>query len=234
MTTKAIIVAGGLGTRLKTIRPKPLVMLNGKPLLAYSADVFEKFPSVDSIIIVTHEYHVLDVEDVVRHYNFQKVERVVIGGETRSASVYNGLRETGDKTDIVVIHDGARPLINARTIQKAIEQCKVHGAAVVGVKVKSTIKRVDPLDLFVRETLNRGELWEIQTPQVFNRELLLKAYAQKGAENPTDDAGLVERLGISVKVIEGDYENIKITTNEDLVLAEAFLNARADVPYSHA
>ncbi len=229
MTIKAIIVAGGLGTRLKTIHPKPLVMLNGKPLLAYSAEVFEKFPAIDSVIIVTHEYHVLDVEDVVRHYNFQKVERVVIGGETRSASVYNGLREAGAKTDIVVIHDGARPLIKAQTTQKAIEQCKTHGAAVVGVKVKATIKRVDPLNLFVRETLNRGELWEIQTPQVFSRELLLKAYAQKGPEDLTDDAGLVERMGVSVKVVEGDYENIKITTNEDLVLAEAFLNARTNI-----
>ena len=229
MTIKAIIAAGGLGTRLKTIHPKLLVMLNGKPLLAYSIEVFDKFPLIDGIIIVTHEYHVLDVEDVVRLYNFQKVERVIIGGETRSASVYNGLRETGDKTDIVVIHDGARPLLNAQTVQRAIEQCKVHGAAVVGVKVKPTIKKVDPSNFFVRETLNRDELWEIQTPQVFNRELLLKAYAQKGAEDPTDDAGLVERMGVPVKVVEGDYENIKITTNEDLVLAEAFLNARVNI-----
>ena len=229
MTTKAIIAAGGLGTRLRTVHPKPLVMLNGKPLLAYSADVFDKSPLIDGIIIVTHEYHVLDVEDVVRHFNFQKVERVVVGGETRSASVYNGLREAGEKTDIVVIHDGARPLIKAQMIQKAIEQCASHGAAIIGVKVKPTIKRVDPLNLFVRETLNRGELWEIQTPQVFSRELLLKAYAQKGPEDHSDDAGLVERMGVPVKVVEGDYENIKITTNEDLVFAEAFLNARTNI-----
>lgn len=229
MTTKVIIAAGGLGTRLKTVHPKPLVMLNGKPLLAYSAEVFEKSPMIDGIIIVAHEYHVLDVEDVVRHYNFQKVQRVVIGGETRSASVYKGLEEAGEKTDIVVIHDGARPLIKAQTLQKAIEQCTSHGAAVVGVRVKPTIKKVDPLNLFVRETLNRGELWEIQTPQVFKREILWKAYAQKLSEDPTDDAGLVERLGVPVKVVEGDYENIKITTNEDLVLAEAFLTARANI-----
>ena len=229
MITKVIIAAGGLGTRLKTIHPKPLVMLNGRPLLAYSMEIFERSPLIDSVIIVTHEYHILDVEDVVRHYDFRKVERVVTGGETRSASVYNGLREAGDNTDIVVIHDGARPLVKAQTVQRAIEQCKAHGAVVVGVKVKPTIKRVDPLNLFVRETLNRGELWEIQTPQVFNRELLLKAYAQHGVENHTDDAGLVERMGIPVKVVEGDYENIKITTNEDLVLAEAFLNARENI-----
>ena len=229
MTIKAIIAAGGLGTRLKTVHPKPLAMLNGKPLLAYSAEVFDKSPLIDAVIIVTHEYHVLDVEDVVRHYNFQKVQRVVIGGETRSASVYKGLEEAGEKADILVIHDGARPLIKPQTVQRAVEQCKLHGAAVVGVRVKPTIKKVDPSDLFVRETLNRAELWEIQTPQVFKREILWKAYAQKGMEDATDDAGLVERLGVPVKVVEGDYDNIKITTNEDLVLAEAFLNARANI-----
>ena len=229
MTIKAIIAAGGLGTRLKTVHPKPLVMLNGKPLLAYSMEVFDNFHLIDGIIIVTHEYHVLDVEDVVRHYNFKKVQRVIIGGETRSASVYKGLEEAGEKADILVIHDGARPLIKPQTVQRAVEQCKLHGAAVVGVRVKATIKKVDPSDLFVRETLNRAELWEIQTPQVFKREILWKAYAQKGMEDATDDAGLVERLGVPVKVVEGDYDNIKITTNEDLVLAEAFLNARANI-----
>ncbi len=229
MIIKAIIAAGGLGTRLKTINPKPLVMLNNKPLLAYGLEVFDKSPLIDGVIIVTHEYHVLDVEDVVRHYGFEKVERVVIGGETRLASVYNGLRETGDKTDIVVIHDGARPLLKAQTLQRAIEECKINGAAVVGVRVKPTIKRVDPLNLFVRETLNRAELWEIQTPQIFKKETLLKAYAQKGDRDFTDDAALVEHIGVLVKVVEGDYENIKITTNEDLVLAEAFLNARTHI-----
>ncbi len=230
MITKVIIAAGGLGTRLKTVQPKPLVMLNGKPILAYSVEVFDKSPLIDAIIIVTHEYHVMDVEDVVRHYNFKKVQRVIIGGETRSASVYKGLEEAGEKADILVIHDGARPLIRPRTAQKAIEECKSHGAAVVGVRVKPTIKKVDPLNLFVRETLNRAELWEIQTPQVFKREILWKAYARKGTEEMTDDAGLVERLGVPVKVVEGDYDNIKITTDEDLVLAEAFLTAHANIP----
>lgn len=230
MITKAIIAAGGLGTRLKTIHPKPLVMLNGKPLLAYSVEVFEKSPLIESIIVVTHEYHVLDVEDVVRHYNFQKVERVIIGGETRSASVYNGLQEAGEETDIVVIHDGARPLLKPQTLQRAVEQCRSDGAVVVGVPVKPTIKKVDLQSQLVRETLNRKELWEIQTPQVFRREILVKAYARKDVADATDDASLVERLGAPVRVVEGDYENIKITTNEDLLLAEALLNSRENIP----
>lgn len=230
MITKAIIAAGGLGTRLKTIEPKPLVMLSGKPLLAYSIEVFEKSPLIDGVILVIHEYHVLDVEKLVMRYHFRKVERIVAGGPTRCASVYNGLQEAGDTTDIVVIHDGARPLIQPQTLQKAVEQCASHGAAVVGVRVKSTIKKVDPAGMFARETLNRDELWEIQTPQVFKREILLRAYAQKGPAEPTDDASLVERLGVPVKVVEGDYENIKITTHEDLITAAALLNARANIP----
>lgn len=226
MITKAIIAAGGLGTRLQTVHPKPLVLLNGKPLIAYSIDIFEKSPVINGIIVVIHEYHILDVEDIVKHYNFKKVERVVIGGATRSASVYKGLQEVGDNTDTVVVHDGARPLLNPQVLKKAVAQGQSHGAAIVGVRVKPTIKKVDPQSLLVRETLTRSELWEIQTPQVFKRDILLRAYGQKNTEDATDDASLVERLGVPVKVVESDYENIKITTKEDLVLAEALLNSR--------
>jgi 2-C-methyl-D-erythritol 4-phosphate cytidylyltransferase len=228
MATRVIVAAGGLGTRLKTVRPKPLVMLNGKPLVVHCLETFDDCPFVDGVIVVTHEYHLLDFEDIIKHYRFRKVERVVVGGPTRCASVYNGLRETGEDTDIVIVHDGARPLIRTRPLLEAISQCKVHGAAAVAVAVKPTIKRVDPRTRFVRETLNRDELWEVQTPQVFKKDVLLKAYAQRGlgsehpGEDPTDDAGLVERLGLPVKVVEGDYDNIKVTTNEDLIIAGAF------------
>ena len=227
MATKVIVAAGGLGTRLKTIRPKPLVMLNGKPLIVYCLETFDECPFVDGVIVVAHEYHLLDFEDVIKHYRIRKVERVVVGGPTRCDSVYNGLRETGENADIVIVHDGARPLIRTRPLLEAISQCKIHGAVVAAVAVKPTIKRVDPQTLFVRETLNRDELWEIQTPQVFKKDVLMKAYAQRGEADPTDDAGLVERLGLAVKVVAGDYDNIKVTTNEDLIIAEALLGARA-------
>lgn len=227
MATKVIVAAGGLGTRLKTIRPKPLVMLNGKPLIVHCLEIFDECPFVDGIVVVTHEYHLLDFEDIIKHYRFRKVERVVTGGPTRCASVYNGLQATGGQTDIVVVHDAARPLVKTRPLLEAIGQCKVHGAAVVAVAVKPTIKKVDPQTRFVRETLTRSELWEIQTPQVFKRDILVRAYAERGEENHTDDASLVERLGLPVKVVEGDYDNIKVTTNEDLIMAEALLNARA-------
>lgn len=228
MTTKAIIAAGGLGTRLKTIRPKPLVMLNGKPLCVYCLEAFERCPVIDGIIVVTHEYHILDLEDVVNHYGFRKVERIVVGGATRCASVYNGLQEIGEQTDVVVVHDGARPLVKPRTIQEAVSACAAHGAVVVAVPVHSTIKKVDPRTLLVRETLSRDELWEAQTPQVFRKEILQRAYAQRGKDDPapTDDASLVEQFEVPVKIIEGDYENIKITTNEDLMVAEALLSAQ--------
>lgn len=223
MKTKAIIAAGGLGTRLKTVRPKPLVMLGGRPLFAHAVEVFERCPLIDGIILVTHEYHILDFEDVVKHYNYRKVERVVVGGSTRCDSVYNGLREIGASTQTVVIHDGARPLLKAQVLEEAVVQCGTYDAVIAAVPVKPTIKRVDREKGVVLETLDRRDLWEVQTPQVFKKDILLKAYAQRGEMEPTDDAGLVERLGVPVKVIQGDYANIKITTQEDLVIAEAFL-----------
>lgn len=226
MKVEAIIAAGGIGTRLKTVRPKPLVLINGKPLIAHTIQAVEECPLVDSIVVVTHEYHFLDFEDVVRHYNFKKVARVVIGGATRCESVYNGLRETAQDTDIIVIHDGARPLIRAQTIQQAIGACVEEDAVVVGIPVKATIKKVDPRSMKVEETPERSGLWEIQTPQAFKRELLLKAHAQRGDFEATDDAALVERMGVKVKVIAGQEDNIKVTTNEDLTLVEVLLKGK--------
>ncbi len=231
MITKVIIAAGGLGTRLKTATPKPLVIVSGKPLCVYCLEVFEQCPSIDGVIVVIHEDHILDFENVVNHYKLQKVERIVKGGATRCASVYNGLQEVGKETNIVVVHDGARPLVRPNTIQEAISACAIHGAVVVAVPVNPTIKRVDPRTLLVQETLSRDELWEAQTPQVFRKEILQQAYARmrKNSTIPTDDANLVEQLEMPVKIIKGDYENIKITTNTDLIIAEALLNARASV-----
>lgn len=234
MKIQAIIAAGGLGTRLATIRPKPLVMLNGKPLFVYSLEVFEKSSLIDSIIVVTHEYHVLDFEDIIRQYGLRKVERIVIGGRTRCESVYNGLQAVDEKTEIVVIHDGARPLLKPQTLYEAVMQGKTHEAVVVAVPVKPTIKRVNLQGMFVEETLKREELWEVQTPQIFKRAVLWEAHTRKteacpatGGEDPTDDAVLVERLGVKVKIVRGDYDNIKITTKEDLIVAEAFLKNKS-------
>jgi 2-C-methyl-D-erythritol 4-phosphate cytidylyltransferase len=234
MKIQAIIAAGGLGARLKAMRPKPLVLLDGKPLLIYSLEVFEKSPLIDGIVVVIHESHVSEVEDIIRQCEFKKVVKVVVGGRTRCESVYNGLQAVDEKTSVVVVHDGARPFINPRTLYEAVMQGRTHEAVVVGVPVKPTIKRVNLQGMFVEETLKREELWEIQTPQIFKRAVLWEAHTRKtqaspaaGGEAPSDDAVLVERLGVKVKVVCGDYDNIKITTKEDLMIAEAFLKNRS-------
>ncbi len=239
MKVQAIIASGGVGTRLQTDRVKPLVSVGGRPLFIHSIEVFEKSLIVDGIILVVPVDHVRDFEDAVRPCGFKKLKKIVIGGRTRCDSVFNGLQALDANTEIVVVHDGARPLIRPQIVDEAIRQGKIHGAAVVGVPVKPTIKRINRQGMFVDQTLNRDELWEIQTPQVFRKDILEKAYAQRGSErkdslrsedDPTDDAGLVERLGLPVKIVRGDYENIKITTGEDLIVAEAFFNARQKNP----
>ena len=223
MKTQAIIPTAGIGTRLKTDLPKPLVLLNDKPLFIHTLEAFEQSHLIDSIILVAHEEYTGEFERIIKQFRLQKINKIVVGGQDRCESVYKGLCVTDQDTEVVVIHDGARPLVNVQILDEAIKLCGDHQAVVVAVPVKQTIKRVDQKVLFVDETLNRDELWEIQTPQVFKKDILIKAHQQRKESNPTDDAHLVEKLGIKVKVLKGDYKNIKITTREDLSVAKALL-----------
>jgi len=223
---QAIIALGGTGTRLKASVPKPFMELNGKPLCVYALDIFEQSPIINSIIVVGHPDKLLDYNDLIRRYHFQKITRVVAGGDTRRESVAHGLAVLDEDTDIVVVHDGARPFVTSEIIRDAVALCGGVPAVVAAVPVKSTIKRVDQDTLNVYETVDRANLWEIQTPQVFTKEVLLKAHAQSWSDESTDDAMMVERLGIPVKVLKGSDRNIKITTLEDLTIAEAFLQSR--------
>lgn len=230
MKTQAIIPTAGTGTRLKTELPKPLVELRGKPLCAYALQAFEQSAVIDSVILVGHAQRLLELEAIVARYGFKKVVRVIAGGATRQESVARGLDVLDADTDRVVVHDGARPLVSARMIDEAVKLTRCWDAVIVAVPVKPTIKKVNRADLVVEETLNREDLWEVQTPQVFKKDILLRAHASftdisplVRQAGPTDDAMMVEQLGIKVKVLRGDYKNIKITTPEDLVVAEAFL-----------
>jgi 2-C-methyl-D-erythritol 4-phosphate cytidylyltransferase len=221
--TQAIIPTAGTGTRLNSAIPKPIVEIHGKPVCAYTLEAFEKSPAIDSIILVGHSDLLPQLREIVARYRFQKVVKVVAGGETRRESVFNGMAVLDKDTDVVMVHDGARPLICQEIIEEAAGLCGEWKAVIVAVPVKSTIKRVNRKDLCVEETLKRDELWEVQTPQVFQRGILEKAHAQDADRNPTDDAVMVERLGVKVKIVRGNYKNIKITTQEDLVVAECFL-----------
>lgn len=221
MKAWVIIPAAGSGERMKTDVPKVLLDLAGRPVLAHTLQAFEDCPVIDGVVVVGPQEHLQAFSDIIRDAKFKKVRAVVAGGATRTQSVRHGLRALAESVDMVLIHDGARPLVSREVIEESIRECGIRGAVIVAVPVKPTLKVVDPRTRIVSETLDRTLVWEIQTPQVFQREIIERAYS--GDENATDDASLVERLGIPVAVCAGDHRNIKITTPEDLVIAQALL-----------
>ena len=223
MKTEVIIPAAGFGVRFESKQAKSLVLLGPKPILVHTLQAFEQSVLVDDVILVTQEPLIPEIKDLIKQYKLSKVKHIVTGGQARSESVRNGLKYVDQDTEFVVIHDGARPLITGAFIDKIIPFCYREQALITAVPVKPTIKRVDK-NLVVAQTLKRDELWEIQTPQIFKREIILKAHQEFGHEDTTDDAALVEKLGVKVKVVMGDYRNIKITTKEDLAIAETLLN----------
>lgn len=223
---EAIVPVAGLGTRLKTKQTKPFVLLRNKPLFFYAVSALEKSPWIDQIILASHEKYMEAFQRWVKHFGFKKVKKIVKGGETRQQSVYNALQCVDQDTDMVLVHDGARPFISADIIQQSIQLCTSKKAVIVAVPVKPTIKRVRCRTMQVIETLGRQELWEAQTPQVFDKDLLMKAHQRGKKYKATDDAFLVEKLGVKVSVTQGSYENIKVTTQEDLDFAEIVLKNR--------
>src|SRR4030042_519288 len=202
--------------------PKQYLSLGGKPILAQTLQVFEDCSAIDGIyIIVPQDQMDMVQKDIVERYHFKKVFKVVRGGKIRQLSVWNGLKAIRSDCAIVVVHDGVRPLITRRLITQSIETAQKNGAAIVAVLSRDTVKRAASGKKI--QTLPREEIWLAQTPQTFQFPLLMKAYQKAHQEEilGTDDAYLVERLGYPITLIPGDYSNIKITTPEDLILAEA-------------
>ncbi|MBF0484474.1 MAG: 2-C-methyl-D-erythritol 4-phosphate cytidylyltransferase [Candidatus Omnitrophica bacterium] len=222
MKIQVIIVAAGIGKRFNSDTPKTLLPLDGRLIFLRSCDVFEKLSVVDSIILVVHEDYVQEYSDAVKNSGLKKIKKVVVGGSKRTDSVLNGLQALDIDTDVVAIHDGARPLFDEHIAARAFDMIKNVDALVVAVRVKPTIKEVDLQTLKVKRTLDRNLLWDIQTPQIFKKDLILKAYEQDTFD-ATDDASMVEKMGKEVVICEGDYRNIKITTPEDMIVAEAFI-----------
>lgn len=222
----AIIVAAGKGSRMKAAVNKQYLMLSDKPVLVHALEAFERTGIISEIILVIHrEDHKL-YEECILPFGFKKITAVADGGSDRQASVFSGLQRVSPESEIIAVHDGARPLVTPETISNSVAVAARHGAACVGVPVKDTIKKADP-DQMVLDTPDRSMLWAIQTPQAFQREVLIKAHETAIAEGyrGTDDSVLVERLGIPVRMVMGSYTNLKITTAEDLVVAEALLKA---------
>ena len=228
--TVAIVLAAGRGKRMQSDVAKQYMLVKGKPVLYYSLKAFEDSVA-DEIILVTAESEITYCkEEIVERYGFHKVVKIVAGGKERYHSVYNGLKACED-AEVVLIHDGARPFVDNDIIVRNINMVKEYGACVTGMPVKDTIKIADE-NGFVKETPRRDLIWMIQTPQTFRYELIKKSYDsffEKEEENcnrysVTDDSMMAEIFGgLKVKLVEGSYNNVKITTPEDMMLAETIL-----------
>lgn len=225
MKNSVIIVAAGSGKRMKSAIAKQYIELKGRTILSYTVETFEKSDYIDEIILVTSSEAIDYVnENIVQKYNFKKVKAVVEGGKERQDSVYNGLKNVSNDCDVVLIHDGVRPFVGDSYIAKLESIAMELGACVLGAPVKDTIK-VCNSEGYITDTPERSTLWLAQTPQCFKYDIIMKAYEKAYNEGytGTDDSMLVEKTGVKVKMVEGDYNNIKITTPEDLYIGEVIL-----------
>lgn len=223
-----IIAAGGKGRRMGADKNKVFLDLNGKEILAHTISAFEKNENTDEIIIVTADEDIKTVENIICREGFKKITAVTEGGKERQDSVYNGL--ICAKGEYVVIHDGARCLITDENITAVINDAKKYGAASLGVKVKDTLKTVDENGMII-STVDREKTVHIQTPQVFLREEIMdlhKKIKEKGIA-VTDDCSVFEHFGKKVYVTEGSYDNIKLTTPEDIITGCEILRKREEL-----
>ncbi len=222
----AVIPAAGLGKRFGDGTNKQFLMLRGKPLLIWALEAFQSLPEIYEIIPVFKDGDMDSGVRMLEEYGISKVKRIAPGGKERQDSVFHGLKIVNEKKGVVLVHDAARPLIEPSIVSHSISQLKDCDGIVVGVPVKDTIKEVEGGE--VKHTLRRDMLWSVQTPQVFRYETIYKAYESAAKESfyATDDSALVEKYGGRIRMVMGSYTNIKITTPEDLKIAELFLEMR--------
>ncbi|MCK4376854.1 MAG: 2-C-methyl-D-erythritol 4-phosphate cytidylyltransferase [Actinomycetia bacterium] len=223
-----IIVAAGKSRRMNSTVSKQFIFIGGKPILAYTIDAFEKSSLIDKIVLVINEAEIEKCKKIiVNKYNYKKLMKIVPGGKERQNSVFNGLKVLPSETNLVAIHDGARFLITPDIIDRAVRDAYDSNGVIVAMPIQDTIKETNS-NKIISKTFNRDRLWAAQTPQVFPYSIIMKAHEKAREDNffGTDDASLVERLGYEVDIVRGSVENIKITTNFDLILAEIILNKR--------
>jgi len=228
MKADAVIVSAGKGHRFMEGRKKQFHLLTGKPILAHTLDKFETCPLIHSILLVVGQEDMdYCMKEIIEKYHYRKISQIVPGGKRRQESVKNGIDALSKDVEVVVIHDGVRPFVTKAMIEESIHSAIRYGAVVVAMPVKETIKMAHS-DGTVLKTLDRESLWQIQTPQTFQVHLIKEAYHKAAEEGfiGTDDASLVERLGVKVHILPGSYTNIKITTTEDLMLAHLFLKMK--------
>ncbi len=223
----AIVPAAGTGKRMQSAgytMSKQFVSIGHLPILAHTVAKLESSEAIDDIIIVCEKERVDHVAtEIVDACRFTKIRRIVAGGKERQDSVFAGFQAC-PSADFVLIHDGVRPFISQTKIREVLDSAVLHRAAILAVQAKDTIKAQDEQQ-FVERTLDRSVLWSVQTPQVFEYDLLKQAFETAFRDNyyATDESALVEAIGHRVKIVPGDYDNIKITSPEDVVIAEAIL-----------
>lgn len=223
--TFAIVPAAGSGKRLGGSVKKQFLVLRDKPIIVHTLQRFEHCTDIDEIAVAVPEQSIAEMESLISRYRLHKVSMVTVGGEKRQDSVFNALRRfTFKPADIVLVHDGVRPFIESKRIAHLIRACKEYEAAVLAVQPKDTIRRSRGGEYF-DQTLDRNALWLVQTPQAFKAAVLMKAFKHAKQDHfyGTDESGLVERIGVKVKIVEGSYDNIKITTQEDIDLGGLIL-----------
>lgn len=223
MKVSAIIAAGGIGKRMGGAKPKQYIEILGRPIICLTLDKFREFNHINKVIIVVPPDYVDSFRsDIISRYEYPSDWQVTAGGLHRQDSVRNGLNLVSKDCDVVLVHDGVRPFITAGLIERSIETAFNEGAAIVAAPIKETIKKAGG-DKLISATVDRDGLWGAQTPQAFRYKILKEAMESAYRDNfmGTDEASIVERIGTKVKIVEGDSRNIKITTPDDIVLAEA-------------
>ncbi len=221
----AVVVAAGSSTRMAGLDKIMLPILD-KPMILYTLQELNVCPTIHEIVVVTREDLIVPIGKLCTDYSIGKVNKIIVGGETRTHSVRNGLLEVSDKAAVIAIHDGARPLVTQKILEDTIHTALTYGASAPAISVKDTIKRA--VNGVVADTPDRTELFAVQTPQVFEADLIRAAIHQAVEQNLplTDDCSAVERLGMKVVLTQGSEENIKVTTQADIVVAEAILMGR--------
>lgn len=227
MNTSAVIVCAGNSTRMQG-RNKILLPLGGSTVIGTALAAFQSCPEIAEIIVVAREQDIPEIKEIAEKCGVTKLSGCTSGGATRQESVMNGIRLISKDTELIAVHDGARPLVKPEHISRAVKDALVFGGATLGVPVKDTIKMVD--DGLITDTPPRSSLYITQTPQIFRKKLYFEGidFALEHSLDFTDDCQLVEAIGGKVYMTVGDYTNIKITTPEDIAIAEAVLSARAE------
>lgn len=226
MKYSVVIPAAGQGKRMKLNKNKQFLLLEGKPVIIHTLEVFQDDEWCEEIILIANSNEIEEMELLIKSHEIAKVKKIVSGGTERQNSVHNGLKAVENDDGIVLIHDGARPFVTKEHIHELVEEANKSDGAILAVPIKDTVKA--GIQLQVSHTVERSNLWSAQTPQAFRLISILKAHnwAEKNQFIGTDDASLYEKLEKKVSIVTGDYFNIKLTTPEDIVFAQAILKVK--------